>query len=806
MKLPFHLPLGKKEQKDYFLALLLRDEKVTAVIFEEVAAKVHVVGEHETYFPQTIDSVDTDTFLKTIDDAISTAEESLPGNVVTRKTIFGVKGDWVEEAKIKNAYLSKLKKLSDSLGLTPVGFLVIHDAIAHFLQKEEGAPVSAVLVEIDKKQLVVSLLRAGKILETQTTQIEGAIPKTVDTLLHHFNYEVLPSRIILFNGGEEEKLAQSFITHTWNKTLPFLHVPQITPLPKGFDAKAVLFGAATQMGFDLLPNEVLPDVKSHPTESTQKEELVLHQETENAIISEEEKEQAIIAPQDTPEEHHKDKEAYRDQEEEEEERQEEPVQEKTTKKDAVVETTDKPTPFGFVHEDDIIKKQEKPIEEKKEQTTYEEESNIVSVATPPGIHVSTNSSPSFVQKLQQNMPKIAIGSLFAWVPKNARMPFPTSLPKNKKLVFIPPLVVLLLIGLVVFYIVGLKATITLGVTTKSIEKEQDVSFVDQGTTAFSDNLLAGRFIEVTEEASATTDTTGKKEVGEKAKGQVTLYSRFTQEKTLAAGTTVKSSNGTLFTTDDSIKLASAAAGASAQPITTKVNVTAKTIGKESNLPSGTKFTVAGFDISEIEAKNDSAFSGGSKKEITAVAKADQDKLVKEVAGQGEEKAKEAAKQQLKEGEAIIPVFVETTVSEKTFSKDIGDEATAVELKAKVTYTTLAYKESELQILARKVFEESLSNMLPAGSGITYDVKSAEKASEKEIKTTLNLKASLIPKIDRSALQKKVTGVSFTTAETLLKEVPQVQQVTIALQPNIFFLPKTLPRQSQNIRFVIDAHE
>ena len=51
---------------------------------------------------------------------------------------------------------------------------------------------------------------------------------------------------------EAEKLQQEFITHKWSHELGFLHVPQITNLPANFDARAVLSGAATQMGFEIL--------------------------------------------------------------------------------------------------------------------------------------------------------------------------------------------------------------------------------------------------------------------------------------------------------------------------------------------------------------------------------------------------------------------------------------------------------------------------------------------------------------------------------------------------------------------------
>ena len=64
----------------------------------------------------------------------------------------------------------------------------------------------------------------------------------------------MPARIVVFDGAEDQ--SQEFINHRWSKSLPFLHLPQVTTLPSEFDAKAVLFGAATQMGFEVL--EELP--------------------------------------------------------------------------------------------------------------------------------------------------------------------------------------------------------------------------------------------------------------------------------------------------------------------------------------------------------------------------------------------------------------------------------------------------------------------------------------------------------------------------------------------------------------------
>src|SRR3989344_2367203 len=266
MKLPFSLPFGKKEKPQYYLSLLLRDEKANAVIFEEFQGKARVVGEHEEYFNESIETATLDEWLEVLDKTISIAEKVLPPNEETHNTIFGVKGEWIEDTRIKKEYLQKLKKVCEELDLNPLGFIVIHEAITTLLKEEEGVPISAILVEVERHGLAVSLLRGGRILETKRTRSEGSLSETIDRLLHHFTkYEVLPSRIILFDGRDTESLSHTLTGHTWSKSLPFLHVPTVTTLPKGFDAKAVLIGAAGQMGFEVL--EGVETISHAPTAS-----------------------------------------------------------------------------------------------------------------------------------------------------------------------------------------------------------------------------------------------------------------------------------------------------------------------------------------------------------------------------------------------------------------------------------------------------------------------------------------------------------------------------------------------------------
>ncbi len=797
MKLP--LPFGKKEQKEYFLALLLRDEKVSAVIFEEFQKKITIVAEHEEYFKDSIEDATLDEWLDTLDKAISTVENKLPENAELKKTIFGVTEQWVEETKIKKEYLSKLKKISDDLELSPIGFLVIHEAITHLLKQEEGAPPSGILTEVGRRSVGVSLVRAGKVVETRQSRIEDSASKTVDKLLNHFTgYEVLPARIILLDRDDSEHLAQEFIAHAWSRSLPFLHVPQITTLPKSFDARAIIHGAATQMGFEVLQDDKAEMPVNHPGAATPPEDV---ETSEKEIIPE---------PAETEEQ--------------------------------VEDTSDKPHPngpekvhvpaapsevplasaadFGFVMNKDVTKdtgesatsklpesKEAEPLEyaiedskPKKPQSHHisEYHQNVVPVEPPPYSPVVNRP----VETQNRPKPKKSFASM---IPKFSFPRFP-ALPSmkiniNKKLLLIPPLILLLCIGIVAAYIMGVKATVTLNIQPKVIEQDQKVTFSTDGHSDFSNDIVEAKAIEASKNGDAQTDATGKKEVGDKAKGTITLYSRFTKEMSFASGTPISGPNNLEFTLDKEVKVASSSADASASPSTAKVTVTAKNIGKEYNLPSGSKFSVGTYDQSDIVAKNEGAFSGGSKKEITVVAKADIDKLLADLPKQLEKSATEELSKKLSADEALLPILANPILSKKDFDKNAGEEAKSVTLQATVSFNGISYKKQAILDYSDSALKDRKEGLMLAKDGLSTEVKDVKETDDHKIDATVHIKAALLPKIDEAKIAQELAGKSVSEAKEILSKLPQVSNVTISLQPNISFLPQLLPRLSKNIQVI-----
>jgi len=791
MKLPVPSLFAKKAPSNYYLALLLRDEKTIAVVLQEIEGRLKIIGSHESPFPTTLETIPLEELLETLDKAISRAEEMLPPNIETEKTVFGVKESWVEEKKIKKEHLAKLKKVCESLSLQPIGFMVISEAISHLLSEEEGAPLSAILSEIGKNSITLTLFRASKIIETHSGPIEGSITQTVDRLLHHFTIDVLPSRMIIMDGNQDEALAQEFLAHHWSKSIPFLHVPQISLLPAGFDGKAMIYGAGEQMGFSV--QEALGEIKvltidsnDHTTKHTLAKEKG-NEELDPSTSSGQDKEEL------------KEKKGLSD----------DALHDEKENENIVPLAGDN---FGFVANEDITKSTSHSTQPLHKVESSERGSPITNPArshtsldmprreTSPDEEENDDGGEGFMRFLSfipallgkfslPTLPILGIGGL------------------SRRFIILPVGIILLL-ALGLYYLFAVKATVTLHMEPKKIDDSTTITLRTDSGNDLSQKILAAKEVETSVDGTASSATTGKKDVGEKAKGTITFYNNSDSKKTISSGTTISSSNNLDFVTSGDAAVASASGDAtSSKPGTASVGVTAKNIGSEYNIPSGTKFTISGVSSSILAGKNDSAFSGGSKKSVTVVAKKDTDALTEDLTKQLEGKAKDALKNKAGEGQQILPVFIGTTLSKKSFDNDVGDEASKVTLSGTVTYTTFSYNTEDLGKVAQAAIQGKYDKDLALSSkGIVTKLQDIKPGKNGDATASLVMDAGLLPKIDEQDVIKSITGKSFTDATTYLQTLPQVNGAEIQLSPAIPLLPKLLPRFSRNITLVLLSND
>lgn len=763
MKLP--LSFSKEQKKEFFLALVLRNEKINAVFMEEVGGKIHVLSKHAQDFEKSIEESTVEELLETADKAISSAEQHLPEKLEAVKTIFGVKGSWVEDNKIKKDYLAKLKKISDELGLIPIGFLVIFEAVSFLLEKEEGAPVSIILAETGKKFVSAALIKGGKIKEFKTSEITQSPAKTLDNILKHFTSDVFPPKIVIFNGEEDE--SQEFINHKWSSGLSFIQIPQVVTLPSEFDARAVLFGAATQLGFEVLDKE-LPQEDEIPAE--------FHDEPEQEeAVSEKIK----TIPNESSMEYF----GFAEGKDVAKEPLPKPAQVKDEMpKEALEDLSDK----------DLAKAEQ--IEEIPEVVAEKEGEKRQLPENAFGI---VSSGKNIIFKLFKNLSTLPLKTVFS---------LPRFFLSGGKLMLIPLVLVLLILLGGYFYYFSNKATVILNISAKPSEKTQDVTFSSDSATDPSNGILASQFFSVTEDGNTSGTATGKKEVGEKAKGTVTIFNNGDSSQNLPSGTSIKSSNDHIFTLDKGVTIPAASGDvfSGTTPGKAEVSVTAKDIGQEFNLPSDTKFAI-GTSVS-MAAKNDSAFSGGTKKDVTVVSDDDIKKLEDKLPKELESKGVNDLSKKISGDEVLLPVLISEKLVKKDLSKKVNDEASKVTLTGTVEYKGISYKKSDLVDFANGVLKNEISkDEVIDPNSLKTDVGEIKQDKDK-VSAQVSIKGFVVPKIDEKEAIKKITGKSFSNTKDILIKYPQVSSVQINLSLSLPFLPKMLPFSSNNIRITAKTNE
>ena len=791
MKLPKVSFLDKKEKPEYYLALVLRNEKAVAVILQEEERKLKILASNEADFPDSVENSTTEDFLNTLDKAISGAEEMLSDNIETQKTIFGLKGSWVEENRIKKEYLDRLKKASTELALTPIGFLVLNEAIVSLIQKEEGAPITAILTEVGKKYISVSLVKAGKIIETKSSEIHESPSYTIDTLLKHFESpEILPSRIVVYSADEE--IVQELTGHQWSKSLPFLHLPQIVNLDPSFDANAMLLGTGAQMGLAIITGFK----KKVEGEVTRLEPSTFEPETVETV------EEPSVEPT----------------EEVVTESLEEP---KTEDVEEVKEEVSSEF-FGFLENEDIAKipQPKAAVEENLENPTSEEKEEKIEgfEGKEPLISKELEEIPDSLmlqdERLQTGsrfseivpIAKKTFGQLLKYTKKinlkGINLPFLKKITGRKGGVLLIPaaLVVVIVVLFFFFYLFASHATITLNVQPDVSQKDQTVTFSTNSSTDVSKNTVAAQFITVSEDGTDSTNATGQKQTGDKAKGAVTIFNNSSNSVTLSSGTTITSSNGLSFTMDSGVSVASASGDpfSGTKPATANVNVTASNFGQNYNLPSNTTFSIG--DNPSIAAKNDNPFSGGTTKNITVVSKDDVSKLLSDLPKKLEDKAKNDLNGKVSGDTELLPGFVSETVDKKDFDKNAGDQANQVNLNGTVTYQAVTYNKNDMVNLALNLFNSK--DITINQDNLNVNVKNTKAKDDNNIVADLNIQALLLPKIDQNSLAKQIAGESAGKAENFLSTISHVSSVSIKVSPSIPLLPKLLPKNSKNITFEV----
>jgi hypothetical protein len=361
----------------------------------------------------------------------------------------------------------------------------------------------------------------------------------------------------------------------------------------------------------------------------------------------------------------------------------------------------------------------------------------------------------------------------------------------------------LLVFVILFYYFYPKAEVSLVIASEEIQENIEI-VIDTSTNVVSDDNkhIPGEIITYKDEVSQEFVATGKKDVGEKAKGTVTLSNGAGTKVDVPRGTLIESTSGFVFVTTASASVPGATASVDSQgsvqksPGTTDVSVEARDAGDKYNI-GPTSFSVANF--SNITAKNSTSFSGGISKQITVVSDDDIASAKEKLSQELGKKIKEYLNTHTIDKKlSFLGDSVEFYDSQFTTSHQSGSETQKFTAKLSQSAKTIAfieedYKKNIIAYLGDKI-PDNKELVLSSDDEISRGDFHVDY-SQGIMKIEGSIKTKLAPKMDYEKIKNDIKGKNIFTAEVDLKNNPSIVKAKIQMNPSWI---NAVPRRLSNI--------
>lgn len=746
------LPFGKKEEQlEYFFAVNIGTEKAAAALWciQNKVLKILDLASLDSPSPHELITV-TDRLL---DQVIGLKE------IEPQKILFGVPHFWVQDDNLKEEHLKTLRHLVKELELIPMAYVAASRALTYFLEHQEGVPTTAILVGFEKSHLTVTVVRAGKLDGAKVVERgENSGSDIEKALLTFTDVETLPSRILIY-GVDASQLKTHLLSFSWMTNLSFLHFPKIEVLDPDIEIKSVCLAGAS---------EIQSDVK-FIDKSDQKIQLVSRLTTPAVTAGEEE-----------------DKDSSKKDEESEEEINEEAGESKEAletdrKENDMVKGED----LGFMTGDvsDHIKEDKEEAEE-EDAVVPAEDSVSETLDFEPQPPVRQNREAAVFSK--EDMPK-------------KRFNFKKFLPGSFTVFIVLFGIIAISAATAGAYLMLVKAEVKVFVEPKILEKDATVvADPNQKTIDEEGKIIPGSIVETEITGTAKDTASGKRNIGDPAKGTVVIINNTSAGQQFSAGTVLTTSSGVKFKLDNSASVSATLVDADSKSKVT-VAVTAFEIGADGNIPSETNLSVGNYPAVQFVGKAQGNFSGGTSKEVTVVSDADQKRLLASLASDLRKQAQQKLQEKLS-GQKILEEALSETIVSKNYNKNINDAAGEFSLNLKVRYKGTAFKDEDLKLIVSKL----VNTQVP--EGFSLDISETETQAdvsklEKDGKLVFlaKFKAKMLPKIDAEKIKNQISFKTPKEVESMIGGLDNVLGSEIKITPALPKAIERLPVLAKNIK-------
>ncbi|OGG04973.1 hypothetical protein A2Z33_06810 [Candidatus Gottesmanbacteria bacterium RBG_16_52_11] len=721
-----------------------------------------------------------DERIQAADQVITALEERL-GSEDIHKVILGLPTEYLtENGDIDPKVRSHLKRMTTELDLTPIGYVSVPQAIMYKLKQDEGVPPTAILVGVSSRTVTVSLYKVGTLSGVRSIPLDANVLAHIESVFRDFKQaEVLPSRMLLY-GGDREQLdlfKSQLTTYPWPTRANFLHFPKISVLPPDFGITSVSIAGAGEL------TSSMPDVPAEPDTGHPADDAGASGVVSDAVTGR-------------------------------------PAGKTVVDEVVSGEPDDKEDEAGAVG----VSAAGKPTAGTEEEDT-DTESNV-SFVPPEELGFTGGDKPKpdsggVPKTVQSETP--AGGDKDKPTRRPARLSFTagilgkspllprlrslgTSVGKNisgnKKMLAVSAAgVAMILLAGWFFVWVSPKAVVRIRINPEQLQENMLVS-IDPASAAFdaASMTVPGKTVEQTVSGGKTIPVSGKKKIGDPAVGKVTVYNKSIQSRTVKKGS-ILTSGSVQFSIDSDVQIASASE--SVGSITfgkAGAAVTARSIGTQGNLPAGSEFTFADYASSQMIARNDNAFTGGTSRDVTVVSREDYNTLVSQLSKELQDQATKDLASSISGSLRLIDQTVKATVSDKSFSQEIDQEAKELSGTIALSVTGIAYDENDVSGLAGSVLGAKVRAGYELESQKQVSVDQVTVKKDGVITADLKVAGQANPQVLEQIRVPDLTGKPVSAVESTIRQIPGVADVGITVSS--VFGKDRMPRRTSAISIEI----
>lgn len=366
-------------------------------------------------------------------------------------------------------------------------------------------------------------------------------------------------------------------------------------------------------------------------------------------------------------------------------------------------------------------------------------------------------------------------------------------------------VILLFAGWFWAFVVSPKAHVLIKTDTSSQTVNTDFTAqTDTETVNLESKILPAKTQEIKKSDQETVPATGQKDLGDKAKGTMTVYNCTDSNVSVPAGTTFADTvTGLSFSTNTAVTVPFSdftSGGTCKKNNSANVAVTATQAGDKYNLSGGRSYT---SNFATTLSGNGSAMTGGTSRIVKVVGTADLDSAKQKIAAKNQNVSAELRAALTEQSMVGITDTLANDEPKVTSSPKVGEEANEVTVTVEITYKMLGIKQDDLKnlISAEAALQIDTEKQMVTDADLNGAIfRLGEKKAPNLQKVSLQTIATIGPKLDEEALKKAILGKKRGEAEGIIANRPGVKEVQVSYKP---FWVTTTPKSAKKITIVIE---